>query len=370
MNEKERLLDLLSYNILDTPSERELDDITEIACELCDSPISLITLLDEKRQWFKSKKGLNMDQTSREDSFCQHTLSNSNEVLIVEDSHSNAKYSKSPLVTGEPKIRFYAGAPLVTPNGNVLGTLCVIDDKPKKITNSQKNAIALLGRKVMDFLNSKKTINQQKASIELNAKKLKRLTDQVPMVIYQAEMTKEGILSFQFVSEGLSQFDTGLDTAKVIKNPECVFEIVHPCDLEMVKDSIMKSFNHLTEWNLEYRVLTQGGEVAWHYGRAKPERKADGGVVWYGAIQNITKRIEYEHTMEQISFDISHVLRSPVTTLLGLTAVIESEAMDEEKLKEYSKYIKTVSTELDKFTRNLNDTYYTKMMKIRNSAVA
>ncbi len=364
MSEKTRLEDLLSYKILDTPAEQELDEITEIATAICDTPISLITLIDDKRQWVKSKMGIDMKDLDRQDTFCQYALNNPNEVLVVENALDSPIYNQIPLVNNDPHIRFYAGAPLVTPDGNVLGTLCIIDDKPKKITPIQKRALELLAKRVMNYLDNRKLIFQQQESIEMTATQLKRLTDQAPGVIYQSEISKDGEMSLKFVSKGISKLNPKLD-AEVIKNsPADIFGAIHPEDLPSFKESIQRSYEALEEWSIEYRILTEGGHVEWHAGRARPEKKKDGTVEWFGTIQDITNHIEYEQTMEQISFDISHVLRHPVTTLLGLTSLIENEEMDEQKLKEYSRHIKTVSQELDNFTRKLNETYQSKKMKI------
>ena len=198
----------------------------------------------------------------------------------------------------------------------------------------------------------------------MSAIQLKKLTDQAPGVIYQSEMTKDGEMSFKFISKGISKLNPKLDPELIKSSPADIFDTIHPEDLSDFKESIQRSFETQNEWSLEYRIITEDGNVEWHYGLANAERKDDGTVVWFGTIQNITNHIEYERTMEQISFDISHVLRHPVTTLLALTSLIENEEMDEQKLKEYSGHIKTVSEELDNFTRKLNETYQTKRIKI------
>lgn len=137
MNEKDRLLELFSYKILDTQPDHELDELSELAAVICDAPIALVSLLDESRQWFKSKIGLDACETPIGQSFCNHAKEKPLEVFIVEDALEDPRFLGNPLVTGPPFIRFYAGVPLVSPNGYVLGTLCVIDTKPRPLKERQ-----------------------------------------------------------------------------------------------------------------------------------------------------------------------------------------------------------------------------------------
>ena len=151
--EAERLAALGRYNILDTLPEPAYDDVVEIASCIAGTPIALISLLDQERQWFKAKLGLAVDSTPREDSFCKCLLDLPlDEVLIVPDAHADARFSASPLVVGDPYIRFYMGAPLVTPDGHVLGSLCTIDRVVRHPTEQQALALQALARHVMQLL--------------------------------------------------------------------------------------------------------------------------------------------------------------------------------------------------------------------------
>jgi GAF domain-containing protein len=150
-NEKQRLNVLWQYDVLDTMPEEVFDDLTELAARICEAPIAMITLVDEDRQWFKSKIGVTTSETSRDISFCGHAIAHS-ELFIVPDATKDQRFERNPLVISDPKIRFYAGAPLVTPDGHALGTLCVIDKVPRELRPDQKSALRVLARHVMTQL--------------------------------------------------------------------------------------------------------------------------------------------------------------------------------------------------------------------------
>src|SRR3954462_11152416 len=148
LNETKRLNVLWQYDVLDTVPEEVFDDLTELAARICEAPIALITLVDEKRQWFKSKVGVTIRETSRDISFCAHAI-NQEDLFIVPDATLDPRFADSPLVVSEPKIRFYAGAPLITPDGYALGTLCVIHKVPRELRSEQKQALRILARHVV-----------------------------------------------------------------------------------------------------------------------------------------------------------------------------------------------------------------------------
>jgi GAF domain-containing protein len=150
-NEAKRIKVLWQYDILDTVPEEVFDDLTELAARICEAPIALITLVDENRQWFKSKVGVTINETSRDISFCGHAIEQS-DLFIVPDATQDKRFAQNPLVTSDPKIRFYAGAPLITPDGHALGTLCVIDKVPRELRPDQKQALRVLARHIMTQL--------------------------------------------------------------------------------------------------------------------------------------------------------------------------------------------------------------------------
>ena len=158
-SEKKRLKILWQYEVLDTVPEEVFDDLTELAAQICEAPIALISLVDEKRQWFKSKVGTSLNETSRDVSFCAHAIKQT-ELFIVPDATLDKRFAANPLVTSDPKIRFYAGARLVTPDGYALGTLCVIDKVPRDLRPEQKQALRILARHVVSQLELRRRTKQ------------------------------------------------------------------------------------------------------------------------------------------------------------------------------------------------------------------
>ena len=146
-----RLAALHRYQVLDTPPEKALDDLTSLAAQICDVPIALISLVDKERQWFKSKVGISLTETKRNLSFCSHALKD-RRVLEIADATRDERFADNPLVTGQPHIRFYAGSPLITPDDQALGTLCVIDRVPRQLTKNQEQALQVLARQAMTHL--------------------------------------------------------------------------------------------------------------------------------------------------------------------------------------------------------------------------
>jgi len=164
-NEAQRLAALREYRILDTAAEKTYDDITALAAYLCNVPIAMISLVDESRQWFKSKLGLNESETPRDVAFCAHAILQT-EPLIVRDALKDMRFADSALVTRSPHIRFYAGFPLASPEGFALGSLCAIDRKPRQLTAEQKGAMQALARQVMALLELRRVSAQMADALE------------------------------------------------------------------------------------------------------------------------------------------------------------------------------------------------------------
>jgi GAF domain-containing protein len=168
-NEGARLEALRQYEILDTDPEESFNDLTRLAAYICNTPIALISLIDAHRQWFKSRVGLSQQETSRDISFCAHAIMLDGP-FIVRDALDDERFRKNPMVTALPHIRFYAGSPLMSPEGFKIGTLCVIDSKPRELTPEQVAALRILSNQVITQLDLRREILSLSRALEKHKK--------------------------------------------------------------------------------------------------------------------------------------------------------------------------------------------------------
>lgn len=172
-NEDDRVAALASYHILDSFPEEDFDELTLLASEICQTRVALISLLDDKRQWFKSIVGFDAKETPKEQAFCAYTIFESQEIMIVTDAREDERFASNPLVTEDPNIVFYAGVPLVNEDGYALGSLCVIDTEPKVLTPGQVKSLQVLAKQVLARLELRRKLvlleNTNKGLTEANA---------------------------------------------------------------------------------------------------------------------------------------------------------------------------------------------------------
>ena len=189
-NEEQRLARLASFGVLDTLPQKAFDDITALASAICDTPIALISFVDQERQWFKSRVGLDVDHTARELAFCAHAILNPSEIMVVENAGDDPRFHDSPLVTEDPHIRFYAGAPIVTDDGFALGTVCVIDQQTRQLTESQRQSLRSLSNLVVTLLEHERSSREERVA---RAQEAERRNE------YLTAMTASGLDLMSFV---------------------------------------------------------------------------------------------------------------------------------------------------------------------------
>lgn len=199
-NESERLKSLERYQILDTPADKNFDDLIYLASQICEAPISLISLIDTNRQWFKAKQGLDVRETHRDYAFCAHAILDE-DILVIPDAMQDERFKDNPLVTDNPNIRFYAGAPLVTPDHQRLGTLCVIDRKPRQLNDFQLTALRILSKQVVKELElhlQNRLLNEKLEKIQQQKEDIRRmLEDRNDLVeqLKESNIIRERVLS-------------------------------------------------------------------------------------------------------------------------------------------------------------------------------
>ncbi len=325
-NEVARLEGLRQYKILDTAPEEAFDDLTVLAAHICEAPIALITLVDTDRQWFKSKVGLTVTETSRDVSFCAHAiLLQPDNIFIVPDALADERFATNPFVTSDPKIRFYAGAPLVTPDGHALGTLCVVDHVPRELSSEQKEALRTLSRQVVTQLELRRNLTVleravterkraeeavQKAKDELEIEveertaELRKANEQVRQTNFVIEnspavalrLTTEEGWPVKFISKNVVQF--GYTAEYFLSGKVSYMSLVHPDDLDrIVRETKEFCSREVDSFRQEYRLITKDGGVRWVEDLCTAERDADERITSYqGILLDVTehKRVETE----------------------------------------------------------------------------
>lgn len=174
-NEKERLAALRSYSILDSLPEQDYDNIVHIAAQITNMPISLVSLIDKDRQWFKAKKGIATTQTDRDVAFCAHAINRPDDIMIVNDARQDERFEQNALVSGDPPVVFYAGVPLKDNEGHALGTLCVIDTKPNDLSPEQAQSLRALSQQVMRLLELRRKTKNLEDTLESLEERNKQL---------------------------------------------------------------------------------------------------------------------------------------------------------------------------------------------------
>jgi PAS domain S-box-containing protein len=319
-NENKRITALNSYNVLDTLPEKEYDAIARLASYICQVPIALITLVDNDRQWFKSKIGLGANETPRADAFCHYTILN-DEILEVNDACLSDTFKNNKLVTGAPDIRFYAGAPLIDPDGHRLGSLCVIDRVPRKLTDEQKDALRTLANEVMSHLILRKQKKELEASLAIH-QDFFRLFNSSPEVhfvankesnielINNAVKTILGYTPEQAIGQSLWQFVVGQNREQFIP-------------------LIEKAVASQKPFEIETETLTADKQVKWIGWSAINK---DGK--WYGSGRDITYQKKLLMELEQLSLVASKVYNGVVISNASDDVVWTNDAF--EKITGYS----------------------------------
>ncbi|CAM4351332.1 PAS domain S-box protein [Cytophagaceae bacterium 50C-KIRBA] len=302
-NEEERLTALLQYNILDTISEEEFDDLTQLASSICQVPIALISLIDKDRQWFKSKIGLTIEETSRGISFCQYTIMGDS-VFEVQNTLQDNRFIDNPFVTGQDEIRFYAGAPLLNPDGYAIGSICVLDRVPRQLTEEQKKSLQTL---------SKQVINQ----LELRQKNI-QLKDEI------ASLAKDAL---EVLTKELNSYKLALDQTScvIITDEHGIIKFVNDTTCKVTKFSKEELVGQ------HNRILNSGYHNSAYF--ADMWQTVQNGSIWKGEIKNKAK----DGSLFWADLTIVPIYdeQGKASKFLAIKSDITRQKQDEDQLKQY-----------------------------------
>lgn len=287
-----RLEELKALNLLDSGPEDEYDQITALAAQICETPISIISLLGTDRQYFKSRIGLEIDSTPIEQSFCLHTLDNPSEVAVVTDALADDRFVENPLVIGPHQFRFYAGAPLITDSGVPIGTLCVIDRVPRSIEPSQQEALKTLASQVTRLLELRRTRTElQRSQVELAEEsiRLRRIIEATQIGTWEWNIKDDVVLINDHYAEIAGYTKAELEPANV----ETWYKLIHPDDRVMSDQKMNDCFDRkASNYEIECRLIRKDGQIVWVHDRGNVVSWGDDGkpLIMAGTITDITDK--------------------------------------------------------------------------------
>ncbi len=299
-NEAERLSRLRELEIMDTPAEADFDELVRLAAEICDVPIALISLIDERRQWFKAKTGIDATETTRDSAFCAHALDQGTRPLIVRDALADDRFAANPLVTGDPNIRFYAGAPLIMPTGEALGTLCVIDRVPRELTGRQVQALGILSNQVITQMRLRRQLREQQRMEQALALNEQRLH-------YALEGSDQGVWDWNLLTNEVYFSprwcdQLGYAPEEISNRLEEWSSRVHPDDLgpalTLIRDHME---GRMPLYLAEMRIRTKAGAYRWIMDRGQVVARDESGkpTRMVGTHIDITARREAEEALRR-----------------------------------------------------------------------
>lgn len=311
-DEARRIETLHRYAILDTVPEQALDDLAALAAQICGTPIALISLVDKHRQWFKARVGLKMTETPREVSFCGHAI-HQRDLFIVRDATQDERFAESPLVTSEPRIRFYAGAPLVSPEDAALGTLCVIDHVARTLTREQEQALRVLARQVMTHLE----LRRHARELEESESRFRLLAENITDVFWIAS---PDLQKMYYISPGYQRI-WGRSAEDLYVNPHQWADCILPEDREHVLGVFATLMKNEPGVSVEYRIARPDGTIRWVLDRGFQVRDTSGRLVRLtGIVADITERKRLEiatrHVAALVEFSDDAIIGKDLNSII------------------------------------------------------
>jgi diguanylate cyclase (GGDEF)-like protein/PAS domain S-box-containing protein len=363
--EDERLAALARMEIMDTEREPEFDELIETAAAICDAPISLVTLLDDKRQWFKAAVGLGLRETPREIAFCGQAIQQ--ELLIVEDATKDARFADNPMVTGDEHIRFYAGMPIASPDGFLLGTLCVLDRVPRTLTATQVATLKVLGRQVNAQIELRvHRLHMQRALKTTEETKMKLTASER---LFQTFMNSGPFMGFLKDTEGRFTYYNKLFAEKFGITQE---EWIGIEDYNLFPPEMADDYRKYDQQVLETNALCvtteptidADGTVSYWKTYKFPCTDADGAKLIGGVALDVTEELQraaelqgYQRELEQANDKLQELAATdPLTGLANRRVFDERLAVEFAQAKRKKRDLSVLMLDLDRFKRR-NDLY-------------
>jgi PAS domain S-box-containing protein len=323
-NELTRLAHLHALNILDTGREQSFDDLAQLAAMICEVPIALVSLIDHERQWFKSCIGLDVTETPRDLAFCAHAILQPGDLLVVEDATRDPRFSDNPLVLGEPRIRFYAGAPLVSEEGYAFGTLCVIDTAPRRFDSSQATALKLLAGQVIQLLElreANQALQTSQLQLQERSEQLNTILSNFPGAVYRC--LNDARWTMLYLSDKVEQL-TGYPSARFMGDGALsISDITHPEDVPMVYQQVQEALRQQQAFQIIYRLRDGDGNWCWIEELGCGVFDKSGALKYIdGFIWDISERKRAEQIKNDFVSAVSHELRTPLTSISGALGLI------------------------------------------------
>ena len=321
--EAQRLAALARYAILDTPREEDFDDIVELASEICGTPIAVVNLIADGRQWFKAEVGLGVRGTPLGISFCGHAL-HEDEFMLVPDATEDPRFDRNPLVTGEPGLRFYAGALLKTREGLPLGTLCVLDHRPRTLTEQQIRALKRLARQVMSQLDQRRA----EAALRESERRLATLVGNLPGMAYRCPAAEPWPVTY---ASGGALDLTGRSAADFMAGKLTWRDLIHPDDAEAVVAEVDAAVKERRPFEMAYRIRHADGSTRWVLDRGLGVHDEATGepVAIEGFVGDLTRQREAEEHLR----DLNATLEGRVADAVAERARAEEALRQSQKME-------------------------------------